>query len=70
VVPASTIRLDEGIREETTLQRPTQMGVWNMSFLDDSQSRILVFAEPNGSGKSTITKGLPITDNYVNTDEI
>ena len=46
------------------------MGVWNMSFLDDSQSRILVFAEPNGSGKSTITKGLPITDNYVNTDEI
>ena len=70
MVPASTIRLDEGIREETTLQRPTQMGVWNMSFLDDSQSRILVFAEPNGSGKSTITKGLPSTDNYVNTDEI
>lgn len=41
-----------------------------MSSTDSSRPRILVFAGPKGSGKSTITKGIPICGIYVNADEI
>lgn len=37
---------------------------------DLSRPRILVFAGPDGSGKSTITRGIPICGTYVNADDI
>ena len=46
------------------------MGRWNMSSTDSFRPRVLVFAEPNGSGKSTIAKKIPICGIYVNADEI
>lgn len=36
----------------------------------DARPKLLVFAGPNGSGKTTVTKGLPIVGMYVNADEI
>ena len=36
----------------------------------DDQPKILVFAGPNGSGKTTITDGYPIIGVYVNADDI
>ena len=36
----------------------------------ENRPRLLVFAVPNGSGKSTVTKGLPIVGIYVNADDI
>ena len=36
----------------------------------DDQPKILVFASPNGSGKTTITVGYPIIGVYVNADDI
>ena len=31
---------------------------------------LLVFAGPNGSGKTTVTKGVPLVGQYVNADDI
>ena len=39
----------------------------------DNKSRkpiVLVYAGPNGSGKTTVTRGLPIFGTYVNADDI
>ena len=47
-----------------------QTGGWNMSSTDPARPRLLVFAGPKGSGKSTVTKGIPIIGLYVNADEI
>ena len=41
-----------------------------MSSTDPARPRLLVFAGPKGSGKSTVTKGIPIIGLYVNADEI
>ena len=37
---------------------------------DTRRPRILVFAGPNGSGKCTITKNIPLCGLYINADEI
>lgn len=41
-----------------------------MSLTDFSRPRILIFAEPNGSGKRTITRGIPTCGTYVNAHDI
>jgi len=38
--------------------------------MDKNKSVVLVFAGPNGSGKTTITKKLPVFGTYVNADDI
>ena len=40
--------------------------------MDDAKYKpiILVFAGPNGSGKTTVTRGLPTFGTYVNADDI
>ena len=41
-----------------------------MSLTDSLRPRILVFAGPNGSGKTTIARGIPICGVYVNADDV
>ncbi len=41
-----------------------------MFLSDEQRPKIVVFAGPNGSGKTTITRGVPICGIYVNADDI
>lgn len=38
--------------------------------MDDGKRVILVFAGPNGSGKTTVMRGLPAFGTYVNADDL
>lgn len=47
------------------------MAHWNMSMADGQrQPVVLVFAGPNGSGKTTVTCGLKTLGTYVNADDL
>jgi predicted ABC-type ATPase len=38
--------------------------------MDDGNRVVLVFAGPNGSGKTTVMRGLPVFGTYVNADDL